>query len=112
MYIFPIFKLKTYSGKDPSINVDESDYVGTLLRDPNSSRLLEIIATRCPGDVFNVLWETYFKGKLPRLAAHPTANFVVAKAIERLSEVQLSEVCDELKNTWNRVIRMLYASPT
>ena len=91
---------------------EESDYVGTLLRDPNSSRLLEIIATRCPNDAFDALWKTYFKGKLPRLAAHPSANFVVAKAIERLSEEQLSEACDDLKNTWTRVIRKCYAYPT
>ena len=95
-----------------STNIDESDYVGTLLRDPNSSRLLEIIAARCPSNAFDVLWKTYFKGKLPRLATHPTANFVVAKAIERLSEVQLSEACDELENTWNKVIRKSYASST
>ena len=82
--------------------------MGTLLRDPNSSRLLEIIGTRCPDEAFDALWDTYFKGKLPRLAAHAAANFVVAKAIERLSEEQLSEACDELRNTWNRVIRKSY----
>ena len=92
--------------------MDELDYVGTLLRDPNSSRLLEIIATRCPDDTFDALWKTYFKGKLPRLATHPVANFVVAKAVERLSEVQLSEACDELKNSWNRVVRKFYAPLT
>ena len=105
-------KSKAYSGKDRLAKFEESDYVGTLLRDPNSSRLLEIIATRCPDDAFDALWKTYFKGKLPRLAAHPAANFVVAKAIERLSEDQLSEACDELGNTWNRVIRKCYAYPT
>jgi len=88
-------------------NIDESDYVATLLRDPNSSRLIEIIATRCPGDAFDVLWKTYFKGRLPRLALHPAGNFVLAKAIERLSEAQLSEACDELESTWSKVIREL-----
>ena len=105
LHIYREINLKTYLGKDPLTKIDESDYVGTLLRDPNSSRLLEIIATRCPDDTFDALWKTYFKGKLPRLATHPTANFVVAKAIGRLSEVQLSEACDELENTWNRAIR-------
>ena len=84
--------------------------MGALLRDPNSARLVEIIATRCPADAFDDLWATYFKGKLPRLAVHPAANFVVAKAIERLSEIQLLEACDELGNTWNRVIRKFDAS--
>ena len=91
---------------------EESDYVGTLLRDPNSSRLLEIITTRCPDDAFDALLQTYFKGKLPRLAAHPAANFVVAKAIERLSEDQLSKACDELENTWSRVIRKCHTYST
>jgi nucleolar protein 9 len=104
--------LNQYSGKDRLAKFEESDYVGTLLRDTNSSRLLEIITTRCPDDAFEALWKTYFKGKLPRLAAHPAANFVVAKAIERLSEDQLSEACDELGNTWNRVIRRCCAYPT
>ena len=102
----------TYPGKDQLAKFEESDYVGTLLRDPNSSRLLEIIATRCPNDAFDALWKTYFKEKLPRLAAHPSANFVVAKAIERLSEDQLSEACDELMNTWTKVIRKYNAYPT
>ncbi|KAF8960207.1 hypothetical protein BDZ97DRAFT_1834525 [Flammula alnicola] len=79
--------------QDPPSRVDESDYLGTLLRDPNSSHLLEIIVSRCPDKAFNAMWETYFKGKLARLAAHPVANFVLAKAVERLD------------GTWNKLIR-------
>lgn len=85
--------------------VEESDYLGTLLRDVNSSHLLEIIVSRCPDDAFNVLWKTYFKGKLARLSAHPVANFVLAKALERATKVQLSEVFEELNGTWNKLIR-------
>ncbi|KAF8966518.1 armadillo-type protein [Flammula alnicola] len=84
--------------QDPPSRVDESDYLGTLLRDPNSSHLLEIIVIQC-----NV--ETYFKGKLARLAAHPVANFVLAKAVERVSEHQLSDIFGELDGTWNKLIR-------
>ncbi|KAF9474932.1 hypothetical protein BDN70DRAFT_884318 [Pholiota conissans] len=90
---------------DPSADVEESDYLGTLLRDPSSSHLLEIIVSRCPDDAFNALWKTYFKGKLARLAAHPVANFVLAKALERVSEAQLSGLFEELDGTWNKLIR-------
>lgn len=60
---------------------------------------------RCPDDAFNALWRIYFKGKLSRLAAHPVANFVLAKALERVSETQLSDVFGELDGTWNKLIR-------
>lgn len=91
--------------ENSSADIEESDYLGTLLRDANSSHLLEIIATRCPNDAFNALWKTYFKGKVARLAGHPVANFVLAKALERVSEFQLSEIFEELDGTWNKLIR-------
>lgn len=67
--------------------------------------------SRCPDDAFNVLWQTYFKSKFARLSAHPVANFVLAKALERVSEVQLTEVFDELSSSWNKLIRgsLIYA---
>lgn len=42
---------------------------------------------------------------MARLAAHPVANFVLAKALERVSESQLSEIFEELDGTWNKLIR-------
>ncbi|KAF8164817.1 armadillo-type protein [Crassisporium funariophilum] len=95
----------TACSKDASAAIEESDYLGTLLRDSNSSRLLEIISSRCPEDAFITLWNVYFKGKLGRLAVHPVANFVFAKAVERTSEAQLLNACEELENTWNKLIR-------
>lgn len=93
---------------NPCADIEESDYLGTLLRDPNSSHLLEIIVARCPDDAFNALWKTYFKGKLARLAAHPVANFVLAKALESVSESQLSGLFEELDGTWNKLIRQSF----
>ncbi|KAF8875333.1 armadillo-type protein [Gymnopilus junonius] len=90
---------------DPSANVEESDYLGTLLRDPHSSHLLEIIVSRCSDNVFRSLWKTYLKGKLARLGAHPVANFVLAKALERVSENELSEAYQELDGVWSKLIR-------
>ncbi|KAG6849947.1 hypothetical protein H0H93_003319 [Arthromyces matolae] len=87
------------------VTIEPSDYLNTLLRDPTSSHLLETIVSRCPDKAFVLLWNTYFKGKLARLANHPVANFVLAKAMERSSPEQLSEACEELKDNWNKMIR-------
>lgn len=75
---------------------EASDYVGTLLRDPTSSHLLETIVFRSPDRAYNVIWQTYFRGKLSRLAVHPVANFVVAKVLLRMDPRQLEEACGEL----------------
>ncbi|KIK07666.1 hypothetical protein K443DRAFT_673245 [Laccaria amethystina LaAM-08-1] len=96
--------LITSCQNDPSSTPEASDYLGTLLRDPSSSHILEIITSRCPPSAFDKLWAIYFKGALQRLAVHPVANFVLAKALDRMSECQLLEVCDELTNTWHKLI--------
>ncbi|KAF5388249.1 hypothetical protein D9615_000027 [Tricholomella constricta] len=90
---------------DVNPTVEPSDYLNTLLRDPTSSHLLETIVSRSPDDVFVILWTTYFKGKLVRLAMHPVANFVLAKALERVSVEQLSEAYTELDGSWSKMIR-------
>lgn len=86
--------------------VMESDYLSTLLRDSNASHVLETIVSRCPADAFNVIWKTYFEGKLARLAIHPVANFVVARALERVSEDQLLKALEELQGSWRKFIRL------
>ncbi|RXW16432.1 hypothetical protein EST38_g9415 [Candolleomyces aberdarensis] len=84
---------------------EPSDYVGTLLRDPTSSHLLETIVSRSPPKAFDLAWQLYFNTKLARLAAHPVANFVVAKALERLSPEQITDAYAELKDVWHRSIQ-------
>lgn len=86
---------------------EPSEYILTLLRDPTSSHLLETLVSRAPPSVFDILWSTYFKGTLARLAMHPVANFVVAKAVERLNEGQLAEGCLELKGSWKKIVSKL-----
>lgn len=83
---------------------ESSDYLNTLLRDTTSSHLLETIFARTPLDAFNRLWSLYLKGKLSRLSVHPIANFVVAKALERVDKIQLFDACQELKDVWPNVI--------
>ncbi|KAG6918212.1 hypothetical protein DXG01_015805 [Tephrocybe rancida] len=99
----PLVDSKTIA-EDLDATVEPSDYLNTLLRDPTSSHLLETIVTRSPDHPFAVLWATYFNGKLARLANHPVANFVLAKALERASVEQLSEACTELEGTWSKLI--------
>jgi nucleolar protein 9 len=91
-------------GEHPATTPEPSDFVVTLLRDPTSSHLLEIVAQKSPNAAFDILWSTYFHGKLPRLANHPVANFVVAKALERVTAEQLGEACEELDGTWLKII--------
>ncbi|KAF9563347.1 ARM repeat-containing protein [Agrocybe pediades] len=91
--------------KEPIPDIEDSDYLGTLLRDPTASHLLETVVSQCPDVAFNVFWNTYFKGKLARLAAHPVANFVLAKAAERSSEDQLAQLFEELKDSASKLIR-------
>ncbi|KAJ7087237.1 armadillo-type protein [Mycena belliarum] len=97
--------LITSSRDDPAGIHPMSDYLNTLLRDPTSSHLLETIVTRCPEPAFRILWTTYLKGNLPRIASHPVANFVLAKALERASVEQLAEACGELQNAWGKMIQ-------
>lgn len=80
-----------------------SDYVGTLLRDPTSSHLLETLVRRLPEVVVHAIWNTYLVGKLNRLAVHPVANFVVAKALERTTEEQLLQACEEMENIAEKI---------
>lgn len=86
----------TRAVEDDSAAHEPSDYVSTLLRDPTSSHLLETLVRRLPQQAFDVLWTTYLDGKLGRLAAHPVANFVMARALEHASEAQLAKACEEL----------------
>jgi nucleolar protein 9 len=74
-----------------------SDYVTTLFRDATSSHLLETLVSRAPDAAFEVLWSLYFVGNVSRLAAHPVANFVLAKAVGRCEPAQLAAVCAEVQ---------------
>ncbi|KAH7888091.1 armadillo-type protein [Phlebopus sp. FC_14] len=91
--------------EDPEATPEPSDYLVTLLRDPTSSHLLETLVSRCPEQIFNLLWSTYFHRKLARLALHPVANFVVATACERLHSNQLSDTLKELYSSWKKMIK-------
>lgn len=89
---------------NPEETAPESEYLMTLLRDPTSSHLLETLVRRSPERVFDSLWRTYFVGKLARLAVHPVANFVVAKAFERVNAEQLDAAVQELQGVSGKIV--------
>ncbi|KAJ7590769.1 armadillo-type protein [Mycena floridula] len=99
--------LVTAAHENPSEPVERLDFFAGLLLDQTSSHLVETIVT-CSGDaVFSLLWATYFKGRLQRLAAHPVGNFVMAKALEKASAEQLSSALEECSGIWDKIISSL-----
>jgi nucleolar protein 9 len=81
-----------------------SDYLGTLLRDPTASHLLETLVRRAPPAVFALLFRVYCVGRLARLANHPVANFVVAQAIARTPADAFAGVVDELAPEFGKLV--------
>lgn len=106
VYIFPpeVHIETCIADTNPEETAPESEYLMTLLRDPTSSHLLETLVRRSPERVFNSLWRTYFVGKLARLAVHPVANFVVAKAFERVNAEQLDAAVQELQGVSGKIV--------
>jgi nucleolar protein 9 len=84
---------------------ESSDYLATLFRDPTSSHLLETLVSRCPEPAFNILWSTYIERSIRKLAMHPVANFVIAKALERAAREQLAYALDELRDSLSKLRR-------
>ncbi|CAE6396407.1 unnamed protein product [Rhizoctonia solani] len=83
----------------------QSDYVGTLLRDPTASHLFEALVRHAPEKTFQALWNLYFKNKVGRLCSHPVANFVVSKAIMRLDSLGLLETLQEIDSVSSKLIK-------
>ncbi|KAH9853868.1 ARM repeat-containing protein [Lenzites betulinus] len=97
--------LITLVHESPDAAAPESEYLMTLLRDPTASHLLETLVSRAPTRAFDSLWNTYFVGKLSRLAAHPVANFVVAKAFERANAEQIEAAVQELQSAAGKIVK-------
>ncbi|TRM68525.1 armadillo-type protein [Schizophyllum amplum] len=100
-----VSETKQDSGSRP----EASDYLGLLLRDQTASHLLEILVIRCPQATFDAFWDIYVVGKFAKLACHPAANFVVAKALERCGPQQVERALKELKGSYRRLIEMSHA---
>lgn len=93
----------TFSASNKTL--DESEYIPSLMRDSTSSRLMESVFLNSPPGAFGLLWGTYLKGNMIKLANHPIANFVLSKAVEKAGEGQLKgmlEELDEVLDKWAR----------
>ncbi|GAA5934009.1 RNA-binding RNA processing protein NOP9 [Sporobolomyces koalae] len=73
------------------------EFLAGLLRHPASSPTFEVLLTLAPHPVFSALWDSFFKGKLHRLAGNAVANFVVAVGISRVDEQQLEALVKEVR---------------
>jgi nucleolar protein 9 len=72
-------------------------YIPSLFTTQPGTHLLETILITSAPRIFAAIWQTYFVGKIGRLAGHPTANYVVARAIGRLELEGLEGVVRECK---------------
>jgi hypothetical protein len=66
---------------------------------------MECIIETGTSAVRTALWKEYFLGQLSKLAAHPVANFLVAKFLNHLSTDQISSSLDELLNALPKLIK-------
>lgn len=96
---------------NPETATEASDYLGASLRDSSASHTLETLLAVAPKAPFHKIWQLLFQGKIGKLATHPVANFVLAKAIDKLDEPALFEgVFQELKEAQS-VATMIGWSP-
>ena len=64
---------------------------------------METLVLRSPPSAFNAIWLS-FVGTLSRLAMHPVANFVLAKAVRRCSSTQLRDACAEILEVAEKLV--------
>lgn len=76
--------MSTLDDKDECAELQRSDHLEALLRDPIGSHLLERVTSVCPVSVLRLFWQTYIKGRVAKLGVHPIANFVVSRVVRRL----------------------------
>ncbi|KAL7424743.1 Nucleolar protein 9 [Cryptotrichosporon argae] len=74
-------------------------YPASLLTSQTGTRLFEALLLHCPPAVFAALWATYVAGKAGKLAAHPYANYVLARGVRRLDAAGVGALVDECKAT-------------
>lgn len=92
-----MYTFHSVSDREPAMQQPaRSDYIETLLRSSVSSHVLEKIITFASPRLFNMLYKIYFQGRSHRLAAHPVANFVCIRVVERADREQTESFVDEI----------------
>ena len=59
--------------------------------------MLQAILLHAPEIILQAIWQTYFVGKVGKLASHPIGNYVVSSGIKRLQGERLKAVMLELE---------------
>ena len=73
--------------------IEQQAFIGRLLSDQVGSRILETIVRTASDETIQSLFTKYFKENLFDLALDPSANFVVQRILERLTEPEDVSYC-------------------
>jgi nucleolar protein 9 len=95
-------------GGNPAIGPDSvsSDSLYRLMTDRSGSHLVEAALAAAPDGVFTKLCSAGFKGRLPALAQHPSANFAVQAAISNVKKPQqLKRMFEDLKDCFSALLK-------
>lgn len=90
-------------GGNPAVGADSisSDSLYQLMTDRSGSHLVEAALLAAPDSIFGKLCTTGFKGRLPALSQHPSANFTVQAAISHVKKPQqLKRMYEDLKDSF------------
>lgn len=95
-------------GGNPAVGADSvsSDGLFRLMTDRSGSHLVEAALVAAPDALFTKLCTTGFKGRLPTLAQHPSANFTVQAAISHVKKPQqLKRMYEDLKDSFVSLLK-------
>lgn len=95
-------------GGNPAVGPDSisSDSLYQLMTDRSGSHLVEAALVAAPDSLFGKLCTTGFKGRLPALAQHPSANFTVQAAISHVKKPQqLKRMYEDLRDSFVALLR-------
>lgn len=94
-------------GGNPAVGADSitSDTLYRLMTDRSGSHIMEAALLAAPDGLFSKLCTNGFKGRLPALAQHPSANFTVQAAIAHVKKSQqLKRMFEDLKDCFGGLL--------
>ena len=94
-------------GGNPAVGADSitSDTLYRLMTDRSGSHIVEAALLAAPDGLFSKLCTSGFKGRLPALAQHPSANFTVQAAIAHVKKSQqLKRMFEDLKDCFGGLL--------
>ncbi|KAL9600983.1 MAG: hypothetical protein Q9219_002805 [cf. Caloplaca sp. 3 TL-2023] len=82
----------------PAKGTESASFLNGMLYDPIGSRLLEVLVINTPGKSFKVLYQSFFRDRLPSLVKSETASYVLVKALERVNKEDLEAAIQALSS--------------